>query len=96
MHLFLRNIIKYQVIILLLILTSCVSQEQRDAAEIAQCTDLGFKPKTTEFGNCRLQLKSIQAQDKTARATAYGAIMQNSNANKMRTCNMVGNTMQCF
>jgi hypothetical protein len=38
----------------------------RRAADEAKCRDLGFKPGTDAFSNCRLQLEQIRAIKQTA------------------------------
>jgi hypothetical protein len=36
-------------------------QKSREAADGAKCRDLGFKPQTEPYGNCRLKLEEIRA-----------------------------------
>lgn len=38
-------------------------QARLDAIDNQNCIDLGFKPGTEAFGNCRLKLKEIRAQE---------------------------------
>lgn len=50
----------------LMLLTACASdpaaeQARLDAIDNQNCTDLGFKPGTEPYGNCRLKLKEIRA-----------------------------------
>lgn len=72
---------RYLFLVSLVLLTSCVSAEERarrqNESEIAECTRMGFKEKTEAFANCRLQLRSISANQATARAAATGAAQQN-------------------
>lgn len=53
-------------LISLMFLSSCVSFEEiklrKSQQEIAECLSLGFKENTSEFRNCRLQLRNIEAQ----------------------------------
>lgn len=37
-------------------------QARLDAADHQNCLDLGFQPDTEAYGNCRLKLKEIRAQ----------------------------------
>lgn len=47
-------------------LTACADpaaeQARRDAVDNQDCLDLGFKPGTEAYGNCRLKLKEIRAK----------------------------------
>ena len=36
-------------------------QKSREATDDAKCRDLGFKPQTEAYGNCRLKLEEIRA-----------------------------------
>lgn len=36
-------------------------QRSKDVADDAKCRDLGFKPQTEAYGNCRLKLEEIRA-----------------------------------
>jgi hypothetical protein len=36
-------------------------QRSKDAADDTKCRDLGFKPQTDAYGNCRLKLEEIRA-----------------------------------
>lgn len=36
-------------------------QKSKDLADDAKCRDLGFKPQTEGYGNCRLKLEEIRA-----------------------------------
>jgi hypothetical protein len=38
-------------------------QARLDAIDNQNCIDLGFKPHTEAYGNCRLKLKEIRAQE---------------------------------
>lgn len=49
-------------------LSACASdraaeQARIDAIDNQNCIDLGFKPGTEAYGNCRLKLKEIRAQE---------------------------------
>lgn len=53
------------------LLAGCANQSSRDAenAKIAaeddeNCRELGFEPGTEAYGNCRLKLKEIRAQER--------------------------------
>lgn len=53
--------------------TGCTSEAQRKAAAEAQeqrdkaeCTRLGFKEDTENFGNCILKLREIRAEERAA------------------------------
>jgi hypothetical protein len=65
-------------LILFIMLTGCISAEQRlaerDALEEKECLELGFKPNTEGFATCRLNIRSIKAQEEGAMASKYGAI----------------------
>ncbi|MDO8288979.1 MAG: hypothetical protein Q7T44_07150 [Parvibaculum sp.] len=39
-----------------------VEQARLDAIDNKNCTDMGFTPNTEPYGNCRLKLKEIRAQ----------------------------------
>lgn len=48
-------------------LTACAGdpaaeQARNDAKDNQDCVDMGFKPDTEPYGNCRLKLKQIRAQ----------------------------------
>lgn len=47
---------------MLFLLTGCVTPEQQAAnmaqQEIAECQEMGFKPDTPDFANCRLQVRN--------------------------------------
>lgn len=71
----------------LLVTAGCMSPEEiaqrqayeralRDQNEIYECQNLGFEQGTEEFGNCRLQLRNIQAQQQIAQAQAAVAAAQ--------------------
>ncbi len=51
-------------------LGACVSdaaiQAQLDAKDNQDCIDLGFKPGNEAYGNCRLKLKQIRAEDEVS------------------------------
>lgn len=58
-----------------LFLAACSTPEQQaarvahqGAADSAECTRLGFTPKTDAFANCLLKLREIRAQEKNTRA----------------------------
>lgn len=60
---------------LLLLLAACASPEQvaaeraaRAAADDQECRELGFRPGTEAYGDCRLRLREIRAQQEHARA----------------------------
>jgi hypothetical protein len=36
-------------------------QRSKDLADHAKCRDLGFRPQTEAYGNCRLKLEEIRA-----------------------------------
>jgi hypothetical protein len=55
-----------------LAVSACTSQADRaaeqarlDAIDNRDCTDLGFKPGSDAYGNCRLKLKEIRAKQAT-------------------------------
>ena len=54
----------------LLLLAACASSEEiaaeRDAIDHQECVELGFEPGTEAYGNCRLELRSIRAQEMAA------------------------------
>lgn len=66
--------------LVLLALSACQSpaekQAEQDKAEVSECTRLGFKPETDAFADCRLQLRTVAAQQMNARANAYNAVMR--------------------
>jgi hypothetical protein len=68
---------RYVGVALLLVLSGCVSPEQaaweRDQYEMNECMRLGFQPGTVEFANCRLQMRSIAAQQDAADASRDAA-----------------------
>ena len=56
-------------------LTACASdpaaeQARIDAIDNQNCIDLGFKPGTEAYGNCRLKLKEIRAQEEAKNANS--------------------------
>lgn len=62
------------------LLSACVSPaeiEARQAAlDEAECVKLGFTPGTEGFGNCRLQLRILRAQESGAAAARSNNAMQ--------------------
>jgi len=38
-------------------------QAQRDAYDDRQCQELGFRPGTESYGNCRLKMREIRAKE---------------------------------
>ncbi len=44
-------------------------QARRDAVDNQDCLDLGFKPGSEAYGNCRLKLKEIRAKDESTRSS---------------------------
>jgi len=50
-----------------LLATACADpaaeQARLDAVDNQNCIDLGFKPGTEPYGNCRLKLKEIRAKE---------------------------------
>jgi hypothetical protein len=45
-------------------------QARIDAIDNQNCIDLGFKPGTEPYGNCRLKLKEIRAQEEAKNANS--------------------------
>ena len=57
----------------LMLLMACTSPEQREAnriaqeqADIAECTQLGFKQGSEAFADCRLRLKEMRALNRAS------------------------------
>jgi hypothetical protein len=48
-------------------------QKATEAADDTKCRDLGFKPGTEPYGNCRLQVAQIRATNRAAAATQSAA-----------------------
>lgn len=69
---------------MVLLLSACMSpeekQRQQDQYEMSECLRLGFTPNTENFGQCRLQLRSIKAQNDLANATEHQASSDDSDA----------------
>lgn len=61
------------VIIAMCLLSACALPKpiNRAEVEIKECIALGFKPGTTEFAKCRLQVRSIEMQRTVAVFSAY-------------------------
>ena len=66
-------------IVATLSLTACTSEAERQAAidaqkayDRAECSELGFEPKTEMYSNCLLKLREIRAQERTAAAARRG------------------------
>ncbi len=61
---------------MLIIVTSCVSREERAkrmaAIEVQTCEKLRFKLGTEAFGNCRLQVRQIEAIKAANAAIRHG------------------------
>ena len=49
------------------------AEKARQAANDAKCRELGFKPDTDAYGNCRLQLEQIRATKQAAAASERAA-----------------------
>jgi hypothetical protein len=80
------------ILLLPILITGCMTPEARREQQIVHCTELGFKPGTEAFGNCRLQLESMQV----SRSAAAAALINANNANRPRTCNTFGNQTSCY
>jgi len=64
------------IVIACVALAGCAASPERLAAQDHQkCVDLDFTPGTEGYGNCRLQLESIRAQNRAARISAFSGIM---------------------
>jgi len=62
-------------ILVLPLLAACANDASRqaeaakiDAQDDANCRELGFEPGTEAYGNCRLKLKEIRAQERASGA----------------------------
>ncbi len=80
-------------IILALSLAACATPEERAEAMIARygpfCQKLGFTQGSESFAGCIMQ----QANSDSANAMRlYGTIQQS----RPRTCQAIGNTVQCY
>lgn len=57
---------------LALFLSACADpaaeQARIDAADHQNCLDLGFKPGTEAYGNCRLKMREIRAKEAGAKS----------------------------
>ncbi|WP_421865190.1 hypothetical protein [Parvibaculum sp.] len=47
-------------------------QARLDAIDHRNCVDLGFKPGTETYGNCRLKMKEIRAKEESNRSPNVG------------------------
>lgn len=47
-------------------------QARLDAADHRNCVELGFKPDTEAYGNCRLKMKEIRAREEANRSPNVG------------------------
>tara|TARA_R110002110_G_scaffold322598_1_gene535021 strand:- start:1400 stop:1675 length:276 start_codon:yes stop_codon:yes gene_type:complete len=61
----------------LMLLAACASdpnaeQARLDTIDHQNCTDLGFKTGTEPYGNCRLKLKEIRAQQNAENEKSSG------------------------
>ncbi len=69
------------VLTILFLIAGCVSPEERErqqeAYERSECHKLGFEDGTEKMSECRLQVRSIQAQQRAAWGSVYGATQQN-------------------
>ncbi len=54
--------------------TRAEREARNAAADHAKCAELGFKPGTEEYGNCRLQLEQIRATHAAAAASRQRAV----------------------
>lgn len=56
----------------LLLLSACADpvaeQARLDAADHQTCLDLGFKPGTEAYGNCRLKMREIHAKEEGSKS----------------------------
>lgn len=62
-------------ILSLLLLSACASKQEiaaaqarQDAADSQECIQLGFKPATEAYGNCRLRVKEMRVQASLSRS----------------------------
>jgi hypothetical protein len=46
-------------------------RQQQEQADIRSCVELGFKPGTDSFADCRLRLVEMRSRERTARQTTY-------------------------
>lgn len=55
-----------------LLLSACADpvaeQARLDAADHQNCLDLGFKPGTEAYGNCRLKMREIRAREEGSKS----------------------------
>jgi len=65
-----RTLIFSGLVLLAATLSACVTAEQRmaqqrqlDAYDDAQCQQLGFRPGSEAYGNCRLKMREIRAKE---------------------------------
>lgn len=79
-------------ILILIPLTGCIQPRDYSQADIAHCNDLGFKPGTEAFANCRLQLEQMHVSKTAAAAAMIGA----NNSMRPRTCNTIGAQTTCY
>lgn len=47
---------------------SAAEKARLDAVDHQNCVDLGFKPGTDAYGNCRLKMREIRARNEGARS----------------------------
>lgn len=47
-------------------------QARLDAVDHENCVELGFKPGTEAYGNCRLKMKEIRAKEEGSRSPNVG------------------------
>ena len=80
---------KYFILIAVLFLSSCASQLEleeramlRDKIDHEECVSLGFIEGTEAHGSCRLTLKSIRAQNRTADAIRRNGLDNNRFCNR--------------
>lgn len=59
-----------------LVLIACgdpaAEQARLDAVDHQNCLELGFKPDTEAYGNCRLKMKEIRAKEESNRSPNIG------------------------
>lgn len=80
-------------LLIAVLLTGCgldpAYREARDAKQLAkyeqECTKIGYQPGTERMADCKLQMK-------LAAEGQRGAPVQNT----VKTCQAIGNTVQCF
>jgi hypothetical protein len=87
-------------ILLVLLLTGCMTEKEREAklaaADDDKCTSYGLQFGTPQYADCRIKMTQIHASEEIARKQAVAAYVDSLERRQTTTnCTRFGNTVNC-